>query len=381
MRIGIFGGAFDPPHSEHIRIIKESVSELGLDKLIVLPSYFPPHKSQPSAPFEVRVKMLESVLYGVEKVEIDTRELYSGEKYNYTYNILGQIASENPDAELVYIIGGDSMEKFRFWKNPELIAKYARLAVIGRKGCDRVDDAVSFARKEFAADIILTGIEGEEASSSVIKAELSLGITSEHLPAEVWQIVKENNLYGFYSETINNLKNDISPSLFEHCAGTVIYALRFVQKLSLDYEEVFLSALLHDCAKESSFDEEKYPLVPAKVIHQYAGADTAQARYGIENPNILDAIRYHTTGKESMTTLGKLIYCADVLEKNRSYEGVEELREIIENDFEKGFFACVEASVKKLEKEGRDIYFLTKECYNFYNNEKKEVVNNMKEKK
>ena len=68
-----------------------------------------------------------------------------------------------------------------------------------------------------------------------------------------------------------------------------------------------------------------------------------------------------------MTKLGKLIYCADMLEPNRAYDGVEYLRAVISEDFEKGFIACINRSYDHLLLQNRPIYPLTKECVEYYN--------------
>ena len=122
----------------------------------------------------------------------------------------------------------------------------------------------------------------------------------------------------------------------------------------------FLAALLHGCAKEKTAAAEYAERYPEKIIHQFEGAVVAQNEYGIDNPKILNAIKYHTTGKMNMSKLEKLIFSADMLEKNRDFEGVERLREIMEEDFEKGFLACVDTSIKR-RRHGRAL-LSTKEC-------------------
>ena len=93
--------------------------------------------------------------------------------------------------------------------------------------------------------------------------------------------------------------------------------------------------------------------------------------YDIDDNEIIEAIEFHTTGKPEMTTLGKIVYCADMLEEGRSYIGVERLREVIENDFEKGFVECVNASFKKLIEDNKPFHPLTKSCVEYYNKKDK----------
>lgn len=367
MKIGIFGGVFDPVHNEHTKIMQKSFDELCLDKLILLPSYSPPHKKNRITSFPLRVKMLKAATKAFEFVIIDEREYYSTKENNCAFEILQSICNDYTNDELIYIIGGDSMQNFHTWVNPALVASLVSIAVVAREGYEDLSIAIEYAKCKYDARIRLLSFVGEEVSSSLIKASFELGKKSEVVAQEVSDIISEEKLYRLFSKTVQQLKNSITDELFEHCVGTVLYAMKFVSKLNLNYDEVFLAALLHDCAKQTS-QKNKYKEIPSKIVHQFAGADMAYEIFGIENEDILDAIRYHTTGKKGMSNLGKLIYCADMVEQNREFEGVEQLREALEKDFCKGFVKCIDSSIQSLKKRDRDIYYLTKECWEYYNN-------------
>ncbi|MEG2084448.1 MAG: nicotinate (nicotinamide) nucleotide adenylyltransferase [Clostridia bacterium] len=106
--------------------------------------------------------------------------------------------------------------------------------------------------------------------------------------------------------------------------------------------------------------------VGTPVAHAFAGSIIAKNEYAIKDDNILQAIYYHTTGKANMTQLQKLIYCADTLELGRNYEGVERLRQVIEQDFEKGFRLTLMHGYDYLVEKNSDIYPLTIQAVNFY---------------
>jgi nicotinate-nucleotide adenylyltransferase len=365
MRIGIYGGAFDPIHSEHIKIMEYSQKELALDRLILLPSFSPPHKNTEISPFEIRTNMLRAATAKLDFVYIDEREYNSEKEKNCAYEVLQSVRNDYPDDELIYIIGGDSMIKFHTWVQPHIIAGLMPIAVVARKGYQGLELAIEYAQSHFNAQITVLSFVGEEISSSEIKAAYALGMPSNDVPETVDSIIKQQGLYQNYKDIVNKLKESISEELFLHCANTTLYALRLANKLDLNYDDVFLSALLHDCAKESAIAEQ-YKEYPKKIAHQFQGAELAKTQYGIENPKVLAAINYHTTGRKAMSTLEKLIFSADMLEPLRDYEGVEALRELIEKDFEKGFAACIKASLDKLEKSGREVFYLTRECYEYY---------------
>lgn len=366
MKIGIYGGAFDPIHIEHKRIIEQSYVELGLDKMILLPSYSPPHKKNKFSPFPIRVKMIQAETFGLDYVVIDQRE-YNQNDYNCAYQMVAQLVKEYGNDELIYIIGGDSMVKFHTWVHPEIIAASLPIAVVARQGYQGEIRAVKYAQKNYGANIKLLSFKGKEISSSIIRATYEFGDISENVSKAVSQIIIEKKLYRYFEYYISKLQLNVSKELFKHCKSTVLYALKLADRLDLDYEEVFLAALLHDCAKERNNNDKRFKEYPQKIVHQFYGAEIAQKEYGITNSNILEAIKFHTTGKRDMTLLGRLIFCADMLEPNRQFDNVEYLRKIIEEDFEEGFKACVRVSIDKIKAAQRTVFYLTQECYDYYN--------------
>ena len=106
--------------------------------------------------------------------------------------------------------------------------------------------------------------------------------------------------------------------------------------------------------------------VGTEVEHQFYGAYLARTVYGIDDAEVLAAIECHCTGKPDMTALDKLIFCADMLEDKRDFEGVAELRRMIREDFERGFRACLARSYGYLVAKGADIYPLTEVAAAYY---------------
>ena len=363
MKIGVFGGAFDPFHQEHKKIIMAAHDELGLDTVIVLPSYLPPHKKGQIALYEDRRAMVEAACQDLPYVVIDDLERERG-TVNPTSITLPILREKYPADEFFFIMGGDSAENFHKWIDPCSIAKTAKIVVVARKGGGDVSVAIERMRKLFSADVRLLSFCGDFISSSSIKASVMVGLEPSGLSKEVLDVITDRRLYTTFSDLVDRVKADIPEKTFWHVARTAVYAESFCGLLGLKFEEVFLAAFLHDCAKHLAVQIEG---VPSPVVHQFTGADLARDKYGVEDETILDAIRYHTTGKTNMSTLGKLIFCADILEPGRSYEGVEDLRRIIFADFEKGFVACVKRCYDHLVEKGGEIYYLTKECLDFYN--------------
>ena len=364
MKIGFYGGAFDPFHIEHKNSLLQVYKELNLDKIVVYPSFLPPHKSC-IGNFDDRLATVEVGTSDMPFVIIDDIEKVR-DKVNPTCEVLPLLKDKYPADDHYLIIGGDSMLNFYRWIRPDLIAKECKIAVIRREGIDLKDNVIN-AKNSFNADITVVNYVGKNVSSSITKAEIMLGNQPLAIEEKVYNLIRERKMYGDFEAIVNKLKTTIPEKTFLHSCRTVKYALKLNVAIGLDYKKVFLSALLHDCAKHLHQD---IPSVPQAVEHQYIGATVAKHEYGIVDSEILDAIRYHSTGKPNMTTLGKLIYCADMLEEGRNYPGVEDLRAIIEKDFNVGFLTCVKSSLNRLLIDCKEIDPLTKQCHTYYNNEK-----------
>jgi predicted HD superfamily hydrolase involved in NAD metabolism len=151
----------------------------------------------------------------------------------------------------------------------------------------------------------------------------------------------------------------------------VTCALNKAKELNLDSEKVRISATLHDCAKYIDYTKVKgFSIdkdVPAPVIHSFLGAYIAEKELGITDQEILDAIRYHTSGKANMSLLGKLIFVADMVEEDRDYEGVQYLRKLYEKeDFELCFIECLKEEFVHLLNKKQRIYVETVNAFKYY---------------
>ncbi len=369
-KIGILGGTFDPVHLEHIFLAKSAIAELGLDRLMVMPTFIPPHKASLPAPSKDRLEMLRLAFKDVPKIEISDFEIKKQGK-SFTYQTV-EYFKDKLDCELYFIVGGDMLTNFKLWRYPERIMKACTLASFGRE-----DFFTDYEREEqyflntFNKSFIRLNYTGKVASSTKIRIYKELGLSLEGLTAQpVIDYIKENGLYNGdkYAEFI---KKNLPEKRVMHTANVVITALKKAKELGLDAEKVKISAMLHDCAKYIDPAKVKgFTLpdkVPAPVVHAFLGAFVAQRFLGVEDEEILDAIRFHTSGKPEMSTLGKLIFVADMVEEGRNYEGVERLRELYEkDDFEKCFVECLKEEFIHLLNKKQYIYELTLDAFRYY---------------
>ena len=131
-KIGILGGTFDPVHVEHIRLAKEAVIELGLNELIVMPTYLPPHKSDKPTDGAHRLNMLKLAFSDTPFITVSDYELNKQGK-SYTYLTVEHFREVYPNDKIYFIVGGDMLTDFKTWKNPDRILKAVDLAVFGRE--------------------------------------------------------------------------------------------------------------------------------------------------------------------------------------------------------------------------------------------------------
>lgn len=198
MRIGIFGGTFNPPHLAHLNIAEDFFSRMSLDKLIVIPTYQPPHKqAQSLADSEDRLGMCR-LLFDREGFEVSDIEIARQGK-SYTYDTLCQLEEKYEGAELYLIIGSDMLLSFHKWYRCEDILNKCKLCVLTRE--DSVDNT---QMKEYARNVLKRG-EGEiffstlppyEMSSTQIRELLLSGEDASHLTGDrVYAYIKEKGLY------------------------------------------------------------------------------------------------------------------------------------------------------------------------------------------
>ena len=368
--IGIFGGAFNPPHIEHIEMMKKALSE-GLSEIVVVPSKNPPHKSTCQTSFQARCDMLNIALLGQKNIIIDNIE-DRDDNIHYTYQTLPKLIEKYGD--VVFIMGGDSLIDFHTWKNPQEIIKMCPLWVFKRGDRDEEFFAAKKYWEDKGAQIKVLDYEPKDVSSSLIRYYIALGYEVDVAP-KVMRYIEDNGLYMDYMPIIQKLSKMLDQKRFYHVLGVAKYALYLNARhnLKLDNNKVVLAGLLHDCAKKIEKDP-TYPKdgvpkdsIGTPVEHQFLGAIVAKKEFGIDDEEILSAIRSHTTGKPDMTTFEKLIYSADLLEEGRSEEFIVPLRKAMDEDFEKGFLTIVRQQYDYLKaSKGDDIYPLTIDCAKYY---------------
>lgn len=175
------------------------------------------------------------------------------------------------------------------------------------------------------------------------------------------------------------LQQKLTPLRYEHSIGVSYTAMALAMRYGCSLEKAEIAGLLHDCAKHFEDSEiidkcrkHKIPLTedelkaPA-VLHATYGAWLAEYRYGIKDEEIISAIRWHTTGKEDMTLLEKIIYIADYIEPRRyKAEDLDEMRRLAFIDLDETMFRILDGTLKYLEGKKSSVDSMTREAYEYY---------------
>ncbi|MCM1133540.1 MAG: nicotinate (nicotinamide) nucleotide adenylyltransferase [Ruminococcus flavefaciens] len=196
MRIGIYGGSFNPVHNGHIHLALSAVEELGLDRIYLVPSGISPHRSSAEyAPPDDRIEMLRIACGISEKLDVCDYEIKSDRK-SYTIYTVEEFRRRFPEDELFLLIGSDMLMIFEQWYRFEEILKEVTLAVVSRSNGDMDMLAKKAEKLRKFGEIIICRAEAVEVSSTEIRKKIVKNENfSCYLDKNVVQYITSNNLY------------------------------------------------------------------------------------------------------------------------------------------------------------------------------------------
>ncbi|MCQ2482126.1 MAG: bis(5'-nucleosyl)-tetraphosphatase (symmetrical) YqeK [Clostridia bacterium] len=402
MKIGFFGGAFDPIHEGHLSIIRGAV-DAGLDLVIVIPSaraVFKRGHAISAAPYRyyMSLKGLKSLpeKYLKKTVLSDIEFRLSG--ISYTYNTVCELLDGNYLKEIIenfagkktakkfseatnsyyWLCGSDILESFDNWYKPaELLSKVSLMTAI-RPGYEAdTEDKRRKLEEKYNTTVYSFEIDGIEIASSSIKKNRKF----DNLPAKVSEFIYTHNLYNEHN-VLDEVKEETAAAFYEyaidlffvltekrmlHTLNVGIYAAQLALIHGCDADKALIAGILHDCAKDLPVKmQAQYANMYAgdvfnneKLYHSPAGAYLALNKYHINDSEILDAIKYHTTGHGGMTLLESIVYLADKLEPSRTYSDLTEMRKAATSDIKKAMKMVSEEVRDKFISQNRDVHPLT----------------------
>lgn len=390
MKIGVYGGTFNPPHLGHLTAARAVFEMLGLDRLLLIPAGMPPHKvmpqGSPTAAQRLEMTRLAGEQLGLgDRVQVLDLEL-KREGKSYTADTLESLREQYPEDELWLLMGTDMFLTLQAWHQPERILSRAGIAAFGRTEADT--EELFAVQREYlcktypGARIFTLTIPGVvEISSTELREQLVQGRGERYLSPAVYGYILRHGLYDTRADlknlqvsqlraaALSYLKNRRIP----HVLGTEREAVRLAERFGADVEKARKAALLHDCTKKLNMEEQmelcgKYGIAlddlerrALKLLHAKTGAEIARDVFGADD-EVYRAIWWHTTGHADMTLLEKIIYLADYVEPTRDFPGVEELRKACYEDLDKGLLMGLEMSIEDMTAMGNPVHHATVEA-------------------
>ena len=373
MKIGILGGSFHPIHNGHLDMARSARDALGLDQVILMVDRIPPHKELArGATGTQRFRMVRLAAEDERGFVASDWEL-NREGTSYTALTLTHLAEEHPGDELYFIMGSDMLRSLTTWYHPEIVCQKAHLVCICRAGQDGGEEEAAAAVKALYGARVTLLSPVRELSSTEVRNRLMAGrpITGLVPPSVEWYIY-EQALY--VSEPFVSLTaamgEVLKPRRFRHVIGVEMTAVQLAKNLGADGLKARLAALLHDCAKflplEEQFalaklDGSDLPREAEMILHAPAGAYLAREKYGVTDDEVLEAIRYHTTGTSDMSLLDEIIWAADLIEPGRDHPSVEKHRSLLlaaedQMSFERGLLLVFDDNICYIQSSGRELY-------------------------
>ena len=358
MNIIIYGGAFDPIHNGHLNMADMAQKNLN-GEVYFVPAPISVWK-ETSAPIEDKINMIKLAIEGKEHFHIDTFEVDSGKKTNYSIDTVRYFRNKYPNDTLYLLIGYDQVNDFHKWKDAGELANLAQIIFFIRPDIKIINDNIKrFHMQEIKGSGIIV-------SSSDIRELKSL-----ELPDSVIDYIAEHRLY-----YVKKMRSFINERRLSHSISVAKTAYQIAKANKLDNpKRAYVAGLLHDIGKWQNENKEKevveehfieYLDIPPFAYHQFAGAWTAQKEFQIEDEEILKAIEFHATGSDEMSTLGKIIYAADKIEPTRGFDS-SDLIEAMNKDYESGFKIVLKANKEFLESHRGNIdNRLTSNCFKKY---------------
>ena len=200
MRVGIFGGTFNPPHLGHINMCKLFLEEIMLDRLYVIPTNIPPHKQiETKTTTDQRIEMSRLAFSSIsDKIIVSDIEAKRNGK-SYTADTIMELKSQGYD-DLYLLCGTDMLLTLDKWYKPEYIFSNVTIVYIRRESDLRnnylITDTITDYKNRYDANILNIKVKPVELSSSVVRMAIKDGIDAfEMLSADVWKYIKEKNLY------------------------------------------------------------------------------------------------------------------------------------------------------------------------------------------
>ena len=268
MKIGIYGGTFDPIHRGHITAAQAAAQQLGLDLLLLIPASIPPHKALPEGGADAAQRLEMATLATAElscpAQVLDVEVKRRGK--SYTADTLRTLRRQYPEDELWLLMGTDMFLSLQDWHEPQEILRLVRVAAFSRTGDpeqQRFARQRAYLEETFGAQVtVVENPHVVDISSTRLRQLLPEG--REYLPEAVYGYILRQRLYGTHAElkhlTPEELRpialSFLKPKRMPHVLGTEQEAIRLARRYGADETDARIAALLHDCTKKLDMEQQ-----------------------------------------------------------------------------------------------------------------------------
>ena len=388
MRIGIYGGSFNPVHNGHIHLAVTAADELGLDRLYFVPSRISPHRSSDEyASGGDRAAMLGLACGRDKRLRVCDYELQE-ERVSYSVYTVRHFREEFPDAELFLLVGSDMLLSFDSWYCFEEILANVTLCAVSREGGDIGELEAKAEKLRKFGNIYISKAEPLTVSSTEIRKKIAKNENFAcYLDENVVQYIRSKGLYSLRGEPVlyydvdekkKYIKEHLSAKRYGHSLNVAAECRKLAEKYGEDPDKAYFAGLLHDVCKELPEDEQRDLVISSGFIysreeldtkslhHAIAGAGFVKKHFGVEDIDILNAIRFHTVGRAGMSRLEEIVYLGDLISAERDYKDVDKMRKLAYTSLNAAMLEAFAFSIKSVIKKGGFVPVCTVEGYNFY---------------
>ena len=371
-RIGIMGGTFDPVHYGHLMLAEQIRTSFFLDEIVFIPVGIPSHKVDSNGANKYqRLEMTKLATFSNPHFSVSDIEVQR-EKPTYTIDTVSELKKEKyAHDELFFITGADALLYLDKWKDYEKLIQMVTFVGATRPGVDlsELNEKIESLRLKKAV-VDLCYIPALAISSTDIRDRVGAGKSIKYLlPESVEFYIDSHGLYKTHHprffELKAHLEKELSPYRFTHSVETAKVARNLALIYGADPCLAEFAGLCHDIAKElpkhrckALMKAYKVALDPSvlktpNLAHGEIGAGILRETFSIDEPEVLEAIKWHTYGAESMSLLCKIVYVADIIEPTRDFEGVDHIRHLAATSLEAAMLYYVELSDRYLSEKNK----------------------------
>lgn len=391
MRIGVYGGTFNPIHRGHVQLALSFLKALSLDKVLVIPANTPPHKRAAwLLPGEARLNLCRLACEKHPELEVSDLELRRSGN-SYTVDTLRELSRQYPGAEFFLIVGSDMFLTMESWRESEEIFRMCRICTGARReGELSVLHEKGRELERLGAQCVVLDLPVFDISSTELRRAVGFGADKRMLvrwiPTAAAEEILRQGYYAQEPETdeqylkcLGWIRETLGEYRLFHSRCVAQAAQELAERYfpqSLDSHKAKLAGLLHDICKDMPKEEqcrwmEYYGPVSDPLIlhspslwHGFAGASYLRKKHGVSDEDFLNAVRYHTTARKDMSQLEQVVYLADYISMDRDYPDVEKMRAACRDSVLAGMRYSLRYTLGMLSGSGRVINRDTWEAYN-----------------